>query len=58
MVGCDGDKRNLKLQDKGGGEGCSVRDNSTAQASFESWLKILIADLRGAHLHFSTVQKQ
>lgn len=45
----------LKMQEKWGGGGCRVRDPSTTQASFESWLKILIA---GAHLHFPTVQEQ
>lgn len=41
----------------GGRGGCRVCD-STAESSFERWLKILMADLRGARLHFPTVQEQ
>lgn len=57
-VGCDGHNISAQSEDAGEvgwGGGCRVRDPSTTQASFESWLKILIA---GAHLHFPTVQEQ
>lgn len=61
MIGCDG--HNISAQSEAAGQvgwggGGRVCDPSTRQASFESWLEILIADLRGAHLHFPTVQEQ
>lgn len=43
---------------RGGGWGGAEFVILPLQASFESWLKILIADQRGAHLHFPTVQEQ